>query len=175
MADCKRTHLPELRICAFHLNSYAFNHCITTGKEALAKILATAVADQVDVIVCDANIFANRHFRQDRHSTLIKANEYLKHLNHLDFCLKSSDEAYHHPFQCNFSLASRPQDPAFVSEVKHLLSTEGRRTKERPSGEGKIGGNPLPLPILCLFLVMVAIRLGHWISRVPKMVNDVQA
>ena len=39
--------------------------------------------------------------------TTIKTNELLKHLNHLDFCLKSSDEAYHHPFQCNFSLASR--------------------------------------------------------------------
>ena len=39
--------------------------------------------------------------------TTIKVNELLKHLNHLDMCLKSSDLAYHHPFQCNFSLASR--------------------------------------------------------------------
>ena len=26
------------------------------------------MADQVDVIVCDANLFTNRNFRQDRHS-----------------------------------------------------------------------------------------------------------
>ena len=52
--------------------------------------------------------------------TTIKINELLKHLNHLDLCLKSSDLGYHldlclkssdlgyhHPFQCNFSLASR--------------------------------------------------------------------
>ena len=45
LADCKRTHLPELRICAFHLNSHA--DCVTAGKEALTKILVTAVADQV--------------------------------------------------------------------------------------------------------------------------------
>ena len=170
---------------------------ITAGKNALTKILITAVADQVDVIACDANMFTNRNFRSDRHSdpatgaaltildqilvsankrrepskritynwgvstlateqlaalegqdadcdclsqiavnygkdvralwkrssditedhgrvgyegppqqkeTTIKTNESLKHLNHLDFCLKSSDEGYHHPFQCNFSL-----------------------------------------------------------------------
>ena len=41
--------------------------------------------------------------------TTIKVNELLKHLNHLDLCLKSSDEAYRHPFQCNFSLASRSE------------------------------------------------------------------
>ena len=39
--------------------------------------------------------------------TTIKVNEFLKHLNHLDLCLKSSDLGYRHPFQCNFSLASR--------------------------------------------------------------------
>ena len=39
--------------------------------------------------------------------TTIKVNELLKHLNHLDLCLKSSDLGYHHPFQCNFSLSSR--------------------------------------------------------------------
>ena len=39
--------------------------------------------------------------------TTIEVNELLKHLNHLDLCLKSSDLGYHHPFQCNFSLASR--------------------------------------------------------------------
>ena len=162
--------------------------------------MVTAVADQVDVIVCDANQFTNRNFRGDRHAdpatgavltildqilvsankkresskritynwevstlaseqlaalegldadcdcmlqialnygkdmhtlrartsditddrgrvgyeqpprqkeTTIKVNELLKHLNHLDLCLKSSDLGYHHPFQCNFSLASR--------------------------------------------------------------------
>ena len=31
-------------------------------------MLVTAVADQVDVIVCDANLFTNRQFKQDRHS-----------------------------------------------------------------------------------------------------------
>ena len=30
--------------------------------------MVTAVADQVDVIVCDANLFTNRQFKQDRHS-----------------------------------------------------------------------------------------------------------
>ena len=68
LCDCKRTHLPELRICAFHLNSHAFNDCITAGKEALTKIMVTAVAGQLDVIVCDANLLTNRNFRQDRHS-----------------------------------------------------------------------------------------------------------
>ena len=32
------------------------------------KILITAVADQVDVIACDANQFTNRNFRGDRHA-----------------------------------------------------------------------------------------------------------
>ena len=63
----KRIHMPELRVCAFHLNSHAFQSGITAGKNAL-KILITAVADQVDVIVCDANQFMNRNFRSDRHS-----------------------------------------------------------------------------------------------------------
>ena len=40
---------------------------ITAGKNALTKILITAVADQVDVIACDANMFTNRNFRSDRH------------------------------------------------------------------------------------------------------------
>ena len=189
--------LPELRVCAFH---HAFAAGIAAGKNALTKILITAVADQVDVIARDANMFTNRNFRSDRHSdpatgavltildqilvsankrrepskritynwevstlateqlaalegqnadcdcllqialnygkdmralrkrssdipedrgrvgyegppwqkeTTVNINEFLKHLNHLDFCLKSSDEGYHHPFQCNFSLGSR--------------------------------------------------------------------
>ena len=192
-------HMPELRVCAFHLNAHAFQSGITAGKNALTKILITAVADQVDVIACDANQFTNRNFRSDRRAdpatgavltildqilvsankkrepskritynwevstlakqfaalegqdadcdcllqialnygkdmhtlrsrssdiledrgrvgyegpprqkeTTIKTNELLKRLNHLDLCLKSSDEACHHPFQCNFSLGSR--------------------------------------------------------------------
>ena len=198
--DCKRMHMPELRVCAFHINAHAFQSGITAGKNAIMKILITAVADQVDVIACDANQFTNRNFRGDRHAdpgtgavltildqilvsankkrepskritynwevstlaseqlaalegldadcdcmlqivlnygkdmhtlrsrtsdipddrgrvgyeepprqkeTTIKVNEFLKHLNRLDLCLKSSDLGYHHPFQCNFSLASR--------------------------------------------------------------------
>ena len=198
--DCKRMHMPELRVCAFHVNAHTFQSGITAGKNAVTKILITAVADQVDVIVRDANQFTNRNFRSDRHAdpatgavltildqllvftnkkresskritynwevstlaseqlaalegldadcdcmlqialnygkdmhtlrsrtsdipddrgrigyeqpprqkeTTIKVNELLKHLNHLDLCLKSSDLGYHHPFQCNFSLASR--------------------------------------------------------------------
>ena len=66
--DCKRKHMPELRVCAFHLNSHAFAAGITAGKNALTKILITAVADQADVIVCDANMFANRSFPSDRRS-----------------------------------------------------------------------------------------------------------
>lgn len=66
LADCKRMHLPKLRVCAFRLNSYAFNAGITAGKSALTKILVSAVADQVDIIVCDANLFTNRNFRSDR-------------------------------------------------------------------------------------------------------------
>ena len=192
--DCKRTHMPELRVCAFHINAHAFQQGITAGKNAIMKILITAVADQVDVIACDANQFTNRNFQGDRHAdpatgavltildqilvsvnkkreaskritynwevstlaseqlaalegldadcdcmlqialnygkdmhtlrtrtsdtpddrgrvgyeqpprqkeTTIKVNELLKHLNHLDLCLKSSDLGYHHPFQCN--------------------------------------------------------------------------
>ena len=59
-------HMPELRVCAFHLNAHAFQSGITAGKNALTKILITAVADQVDVIACDANQFTNRNFRSDR-------------------------------------------------------------------------------------------------------------
>ena len=66
--DCKRMHMPELRVCAFHLNAHAFQSGITAGKNALTKILITAVADQVDVIACDVNQFTNRDFRSDRHS-----------------------------------------------------------------------------------------------------------
>ena len=198
--DCKRMHMPELRVCAFHINAHAFQSGITAGKNAIMKILITAVADQVDVIACDANQFTNRNFLGDRHAdpakgavltildqilvsvnkkresskrvtynwevstlaseqlaalegldadcdcmlqialnygkdmhtlrtrtsdtpddrgrvgyeqpprqkeTTIKINELLKHLSHLELCLKSSDLGYHHPFQCNFSLASR--------------------------------------------------------------------
>ena len=163
-------------------------------------VLVSAVVDQVEIIVCDANLFTNRQFKSDRHSnpdtgsvrtildqilvsanklrephhriaynfelstlateqlaasagqdadvdcltqivlnygkdmhtlvkrssdipedmgrieyegpprqkeTLIKVNEHLRHLNHLDFCLKSSDHDYHHPFQCTFQLAAK--------------------------------------------------------------------
>ena len=58
--DCKRMHMPELRVCAFHINAHAFQSGITAGKNAIMKILITAAADQVDVIVCDANQFTNR-------------------------------------------------------------------------------------------------------------------
>ena len=44
----------------FHVNAHAFQSGITAGKNAITKILITAVADQVDVIVCDANQFTNR-------------------------------------------------------------------------------------------------------------------
>ena len=37
--------------------------CIRTGKSALTKVLVTAVAVQVDVIVCDANLFIGTTFR----------------------------------------------------------------------------------------------------------------
>ena len=50
----------------------------------------------------------------------IKVNELLKHLNHLDLCLKSSDLGYHHPFQCNFSLASR-----------HKIRVRGQQSAEK--------------------------------------------
>ena len=66
--DCNRTRMPELRVCAFHVNAHAFQSHITAGKNAMPKILITAVADQVDVIVCDANQFTNRNFRSDRHA-----------------------------------------------------------------------------------------------------------
>ena len=60
--------MPELRVCAFHVNAHAFQSGITAGKNAITKILITAVADQVDVTVCDANQFTNRNFRSDRHA-----------------------------------------------------------------------------------------------------------
>ena len=62
--DCKRMHMPELRVCAFHINAHAFQQGITAGKNAIMKILITAVADQVDVIARDANQFTNRNFRR---------------------------------------------------------------------------------------------------------------
>ena len=68
LADCKRMHMPELRVCAFHVNAHAFQSGITAGKSAITKILITAVADQVDIIVCDANQFTNRNFRANRHA-----------------------------------------------------------------------------------------------------------
>ena len=58
--------------------------------------------------------------------TLIKVNENLKRLNHLDSCLKSSNEAYHHPFQCNFSLASRSS-----VRVRGEASEQHRRKKDK--------------------------------------------
>ena len=61
-------HMPELRVCAFHVNAHAFQSGIPAGKNAITKTLITAVADQVDVIVCDANQFTNRNFRSDRHA-----------------------------------------------------------------------------------------------------------
>lgn len=36
-------------------------------KSALVKVF-TAIADQVDVIVCDANLFTKCKFKNDRHS-----------------------------------------------------------------------------------------------------------
>ena len=60
--------MPELRVCAFHVNAHAFQSGIPAGKNAITKTLITAVADQVDVIVCDANQFTNRNFRSDRHA-----------------------------------------------------------------------------------------------------------
>ena len=219
-------HLPELRVCAFHLNAHAFASGITAGKNALTKILITAVADQVDIVVCDANMFTNRNFRADRHShpatgavltildqilvsankrrepskritynwevstlateqlaalegrgadcdclmqlalnygkdtrtlrkrtsdtpedrgkveydgpprqkeTIIKTNEFLKHLNHLDLCLRSSDAGYHHPFQCNFQLASRSniQVRGEASEARRKQRDKERNKQRR--------------------------------------------
>ena len=50
------------------------------------------------------------------------------------------------PITTRFSVTFRSlQDPTFESEAKHLHSTESRRTKNRGKN-GKIGGNPLPLP-----------------------------
>ena len=68
LSDCNRCHLPEPRICTFQLNSSSFEDCITAGKSALTKVLVAAVADQVDIIVCDANLFTNRQLKSDRHS-----------------------------------------------------------------------------------------------------------
>ena len=58
--DCKRMHMLELRVCAFHVNAHAFQSGITAGKNAITKILITAVADQVE--------FTNHNFRSDRHA-----------------------------------------------------------------------------------------------------------
>ena len=56
--------------------------------------------------------------------TTIKPNEFLKHLNHLDFCLKPSDEAFHHPF--HFSLAARSS-----IRVRGEASEAHRRQKDK--------------------------------------------
>ena len=37
--DCKRMRMPELRVCAFHINAHAFQQGITAGKNAIMKIL----------------------------------------------------------------------------------------------------------------------------------------
>ena len=50
------------------------------------------------------------------------------------------------PITTRFSVTFRSlQDPTFESEVMLLHNTENKMTKNGPSGDGKIGGNPLPL------------------------------
>ena len=50
------------------------------------------------------------------------------------------------PTATRFSVhSSSLQDPTFESEVMLLHNTENKMTKNGPSGDGKIGGNPLPL------------------------------
>ena len=66
--DVKRLNMPELRICAFHINSNAWRDAYTSGKEALFHMIWFAIADQVDVICGDANLFAQRLCSSDSHS-----------------------------------------------------------------------------------------------------------
>ena len=66
--DVKRLNMPELRICALHINSTAFRNAFTAGKEALYQILWYAIADQVDVICGDSNLFGQRLCSTDQHS-----------------------------------------------------------------------------------------------------------
>ena len=183
--------------------------------------MATAAADQVDVIVCDANLF--RQFKQDRHSdpvtgsvltildqilafanklrephqrvaynfevstlterlaalagqdadvdclmqialnygkdmytlvkrtsdfpdykgrigydgpprqkeTLITANEYLKHLNHLDLCLRSSDHDLQHPFQCTSNSLQDPVRGAGEASAQYRKEKDKERSQRR--------------------------------------------
>ena len=56
--------------------------------------------------------------------TTIKVNELLKHSNHLDMCLKSSDEAYHHPFQNFYNLF------AFFCACKLLYFSDRKLRRE---------------------------------------------
>ena len=60
--------MPELRICAFHINSNAWRDAYTSGKEALFHMIWFAIADQVDVICGVANLFAQRLCSSDSHS-----------------------------------------------------------------------------------------------------------
>lgn len=60
--------------------------------------------------------------------TLIKVDEYLKHLNHFDFCLKSSDEAYHHPFSMQFPTCMSFVYPGPQPSISTTQEEEGFRT-----------------------------------------------
>ena len=69
-------------------------------------------------------------------------------LDRLGFCLISSDEAFHHPFQCNFSLAARSN---IRIRVRGEASAEHRRQRTRSARNGedkrvRIGGNPQARP-----------------------------
>ena len=66
--DAKRLNMPELRICAFHVHSNTWKNAITSGKEALFQVLWYAIADRVDMICGDSNLFGQRMCSNDTHS-----------------------------------------------------------------------------------------------------------
>ena len=104
--------------------------------------------------------------------TTIEPNEFLKHLNHFDFCLESNDEAFHHPFQCNFSLAARSNNRARgEASAEHRRQKDNERIHWRRQERQDWWQSRL-VPVL---VAIRTVRPGLRIQRLPQMVKNVHA
>eukprot|EP00435_Cladocopium_sp_Y103_P041823 s1014_g11.t1 len=66
--DVFRLGLSEVRIAIFHLSSFGWRSAWSEGCENWLQFLTAAIAAQVDFITGDGNLFAQRNFKDDRHT-----------------------------------------------------------------------------------------------------------
>eukprot|EP00435_Cladocopium_sp_Y103_P044586 s1063_g12.t1 len=104
--DVFRLGLSEVRVAVFHLSSFGWRSAWQEGCDNWLHFLTAAIAAQVDFITGDGNLFAQRNFKDDRHtdyksSILIdllerllgEINPHRSGMNQITYNLRSSIQA----------------------------------------------------------------------------------